>query len=284
MKQQRIVQGSSTLAKALCDVLVVKRYHAGETIIKQGDGTNEIVFILAGTVIVLRNRREIAERSAGECVGEMAVTDMKQRRCASIIAKEECTVALVPERDFTTVAERFPELWRCLAIQAMDRLRQRLQGVRPRNEVPRVFIGSSRESLPAAEAVKASLARVSKPIVWSKGVFGPDKFTLEALEDQAKTMDFAVMVFGPDDVIFSRGKRFDGPRDNVLFELGLFMGALGRKRAFVVSPSGKQLKVPSDLLGTNFVQYTITPTRPLPVAIHAACDDLRKIVEDNGPI
>ncbi|MDA1273626.1 MAG: nucleotide-binding protein [Verrucomicrobia bacterium] len=284
LKQQRIVQGSSGLAKALCEVLILKQYCPGDVIINQGDGTNDIVFILAGTIIVQRNKREIAERSAGECVGEMAVTDVKQRRCASLVAKEECAVALVSERDFTKVAKRFPELWRCLAIQAMDRLRQRLQGVRPRNDVSRVFIGSSKESLPAAEAVKASLAQVAEPTIWSQGVFGPDKFTLEALEDQAQNVDFAIMVFGPDDVIFSRGKRFDCPRDNVIFELGLFMGALGSKRAFVVSPSGKKLKVPSDLLGRNSVQYSLTPTRSLSETIDVACEDLRKVIQNNGPI
>jgi predicted nucleotide-binding protein len=93
-----------------------------------------------------------------------------------------------------------------------------------------------------------------------------------------------VPVFGPDDVIFSRGKRFDGPRDNVIFELGLFTGALGRKRTFVVSPSGKKLKVPSDLLGINFVQYSVTSAQPLSEAIEVACEDLRKIVQENGPI
>lgn len=284
LKQQRIVQGSSALAKALCEVHAVRRYSPGDIIINQGDGTNFLIFILAGTIIVKRNNREIAERGAGECVGEMALTDVKQRRCASIVAKEECAVALVSERDFTRVAQRFPELWRCLAVQAMDRLRQRLQGVRPRNDVPRVFIGSSKESLPAAEAVKASLMHVAEPTIWSKGVFGPDKFTLEALEDQAQKVDFAVMVFGPDDVIFSRGKRFDGPRDNVIFELGLFMGALGRKRAFVILPSGKELKVPSDLLGTNSVRYAVTRTQSLSVAIDVACEDLRKVVQQNGPI
>ena len=150
--------------------------------------------------------------------------------------------------------------------------------------MPRVFIGSSKESLPVAGAVKVTMEPIAKTTIWTRGVFGPDKFTLEAIEDQAQKVDFAVMVFGPDDVIFSRGKRFEGPRDNVIFELGVFTGALGRKRAFVVSPSGKKLKVPSDLLGTNFVQYSVAPRQTLRAAIHSACEDLRKIVRESGPV
>jgi CRP/FNR family cyclic AMP-dependent transcriptional regulator len=284
LREQKIVQGNPGMTKALCRAHVLKYYHPGDIIIKQGDGTNFLVFILAGKVSVVRNNREITERHAGDCVGEMALIDVKQRRSASIIAKEECVAAIISESQFTKIAKKFPELWRCLAKQTADRLRQRLEGVRPRNEVPRVFVGSSKESLESAKAVQASLGRVAEIVLWSTGVFGPDQFTLEALEEQAGKVDFAILVFGPDDVIFSRGKRLEGPRDNVIFELGLFMGALGRKRAFVVSPVGKKLKVPSDLLGTNFVQYSLTPKQLLPIAIDEACKDLRAIVQRFGPI
>jgi predicted nucleotide-binding protein len=253
-------------------------------LIKQDDGTNHIAFILAGSVTIKRNNREIAERSAGECVGEMSLIDVKHARSATVLAKEVCVVASVSETQFTKVANRYSELWRCLAKQCADRLRQRLQGVRPRNKVPRLFIGSSKESLEAAEGVRETLKRVACVTLWSKGVFGPGKFTLEALEEQGQKVDFAVMVFGPDDVIFSRGRRFEGPRDNVILEMGLFTGALGRKRAFVVAPHGRELKIPSDLLGVNFVRYTVDRKQPLAVTIRAACEDLRKVIREEGPI
>jgi CRP/FNR family cyclic AMP-dependent transcriptional regulator len=133
-------------------------------------------------------------------------------------------------------------------------------------------------------AAKKKLARVAETTVWTKGVFGPDKFTIEALAEQAQKVDFAVMVFGPDDVIFSRGNRFEGPRDNVIFELGLFMGALSRKRAFVISPREKNLKVPSDLRGINFVNYNSRPKQHLPTSVNNACDDINKVIREHGPI
>lgn len=285
LKEQLIVQGNKPIARALCKRRKLRYFKAGEIIIKQGDGANNIAFILAGKVAVVRNNREIAHRLAGECVGEMAVIDARQKRSASIIAKEDCVVALVPEADFTRVANKHPELWKRLAKQVACRLRQRLEGVRPRNTIPCVFIGSSTESKKAALAAKKSLASVAEAVVWTqKDVFEPGKFTLESLEENAQRSDFAVMVFGPDDVIFSRGKCQTGPRDNVIFELGLFMGALERKRAFVIAPRGKKLKIPTNILGTNFVLYPVGGNKSLDRAINEACETLKKVIKKNGPI
>ena len=285
LKEQKIIQGSEPIARALCENRELRYYKTGKIIIKQGDGTNDLAFILLGKVAVVRNNREIAQRSAGNCVGEMAVIDVQQKRSASIVAKEDCIVAVVSEADFAKVARTYPELWRRLVGQVADRLRQRLEGIRPRNIVPRVFIGSSTESKRAALAVKKSLEKIAEAVVWThKDVFEPGKFTLESLEEHAQRSDFAVMVFGPDDVIFSKGNRQAGPRDNVIFELGLFMGALERKRAFVIAPRGKKLKIPTDILGTNFVMYSLGGNKSLDRVIDEACETLKKVIKKSGPI
>jgi CRP/FNR family cyclic AMP-dependent transcriptional regulator len=234
---------------------------------------------------VVRDNRKIAHRTAGESVGELAVIDVHKRRCASIVAVEDCIVASVPESNFARIARRYPELWRSLAKQVADRLRQRLEGIRPQNIVPRVFIGSSTESKKAAMAVKKAMDRVAEAIVWTQGnIFEPGKFTLESLQEQARRSDFAVMVFAPDDVIFCRGKQQAGPRDNVIFELGLFMGATDRTRAFVVAPRGKRLKIPTDILGTNLVTYSVGGGSPLEHSIDNACETMRNVVLKGGPI
>ena len=134
-------------------------------------------------------------------------------------------------------------------------------------------------------AVKKALDSVATTVVWTqKDVFEPGKFTLESLEENAQRCDFAVMVFGPDDVIYSRGNRQAGPRDNVIFELGLFMGALDRKRAFVVAPRGKNLKIPTDILGTNLVLFPAGDYKSLNQSINEACETIRNVVLRTGPI
>ncbi|MCA1603432.1 MAG: nucleotide-binding protein [Acidobacteria bacterium] len=97
-----------------------------------------------------------------------------------------------------------------------------------------VFIGSSTEGLPIAEAIQVNLDCTCETEIWSQGVFGLGEGTLESLVDQLDNYDFAVLALTPDDLTDSRGELKQSPGDNVLLELGLFLGALGRKRTFAV--------------------------------------------------
>jgi len=94
-------------------------------------------------------------------------------------------------------------------------------------DLPVVFIGSSSEGKEVANAVQLILDKdkVCEPIVWDV-VFAPGSVTLEALVSQISKFDFAILIFTPDDLIKSRGTRAQVPRDNVLIELGLFIGRL----------------------------------------------------------
>ncbi len=76
--------------------------------------------------------------------------------------------------------------------------------------------------------------------------------------------DFAVLVLTPDDVTESRGASQLSPRDNVLFECGLFMGRLGRERAFIVCDKSTKLKLPSDLAGVSLIPYDGSRMSQLP--------------------
>ncbi len=113
---------------------------------------------------------------------------------------------------------------------------------------PRVFIGSSTEGLKIAKAIQAQVARGDHCTVtiWTQGVFGMMRSAFEALLRSLTTYDFAILVLTPDDEIVSRAHGYKTPRDNVVFELGLFLGSLGRDRTFIVCDPTK-LKLPSDL-------------------------------------
>src|SRR4030095_10944044 len=88
---------------------------------------------------------------------------------------------------------------------------------------PTAFIGSSKEGLPIANKLKKQLALTINCTVWSKGVFGVGMGTLDSLVRATKKNDFAILLLTPDDFARKRGKRIIIPRDNVIFELGLFM-------------------------------------------------------------
>ena len=123
---------------------------------------------------------------------------------------------------------------------------------------PSVFIGSSGKSLKVAKALSAGLKRIADVTLWSEhpGFRKPGRLFLPVLLEQPERFDFAVMVFGPDDRVVTDKGMFGVPRDNVVFELGLFMGQLGMRRAFVVAPAGKdQVKILSDVAGLIWTNY-----------------------------
>ncbi len=119
----------------------------------------------------------------------------------------------------------------------------------------RLFVGSSRENLELAGAIQESFEFEAEVMIWNQGTFPVSEYPLESLENELDRSDFAVFVFVPDDVTIMRGEPRSTVRDNVIFELGLFVGRLGRKRTFIISPRGSDLHLPSDLLGLTSVTY-----------------------------
>ena len=94
------------------------------------------------------------------------------------------------------------------------------------------------------------------------------------------TSKFGLFVFAPDNLTRIRGHAIETTRDNVIFELGLFIGRLGRERTFIVMPKDiVDLHLPSDLLGVNTVSFT-KPENPklLVGALGAACNKVRRAI------
>lgn len=120
--------------------------------------------------------------------------------------------------------------------------------------LPRAFIGSSSEGLHVARQLKQLLKDDLDITIWDEGtVFGLSNTTIEALEDAVLQYDFGIFIATSDDKLESRGATKQVARDNVLFELGLFMGRLTRRRVLVVQQRG--VAVPTDLSGFVTAQY-----------------------------
>lgn len=284
LEGHRIVSGNSPVAEELASAGVLESFQPNNTLITQGAPDSDLFLILAGKVNVLVNGRKVAERCAGTHIGEMALIDPKARRSATIVASEETVVLRIAEPVFSSLATRFPALWRHLALELADRLRQREEDIRKPNEVPRLFIGSSQEGLPVARGLQSGLSRDSLlPRVWTDGAFGATSFAVDDLLSAVSTSDFAALVFAADDHVISRGAMIPAPRDNVIFELGLFMGQLGRRRTFLIKPRGADLKIPSDLLGIKPIEFLPGAPDTLPERIAPACNELREIIKRHGP-
>jgi tetratricopeptide (TPR) repeat protein len=150
---------------------------------------------------------------------------------------------------------------------------------------PRVFIGASRENQEVAEAIQQALDYASEVEVWDQGTFGASQYPLESLELKLDAADFAIFVFSPDDVTMMRGEEKNTVRDNVVFELGLFIGRLTRKRTFIVSPRNVDLHLPSDLAGLTPLNYDATRADGnLRAAVGSACTSIRAALKEHGAL
>jgi hypothetical protein len=147
---------------------------------------------------------------------------------------------------------------------------------------PRVFIGSSQESERIARAVQSNLQDL-EVIVWSQGAFRLSISGLDNLLEALPRFDFGIFVFMPEDVVVQRGKELPAVRDNLLFELGLFLGRLGPRRSFIVAPSSlEDLHLPSDLRGITRAGFNPQAAN-LDAALAPACDRIRQAIESQVP-
>ncbi|MGZ0175118.1 MAG: TIR domain-containing protein [Planctomycetales bacterium] len=149
-------------------------------------------------------------------------------------------------------------------------------------ERPSLFIGSSAEGLPVAEAIQQNFDRVCETVIWSQGVFGLGDGTLETLVETLPNFDFSILVLTPDDLTESRDNLQQTPRDNVLLELGLCIGFLGRKRTFAVYDRTSGLKLPSDLAGVTIADYQPQSTGNFQAALGAASTSIKNVITELG--
>ena len=107
---------------------------------------------------------------------------------------------------------------------------------------PRIFLGSSTQQAKLLAAVSRGLEDIADIDAWTT-VFNPGVSTLDRLVELTHEVDFAAFVFAQDDWT-SKGPAPDvdagqaSPRDNVVFEAGLFGGALGMRRTFILHARG----------------------------------------------
>jgi hypothetical protein len=145
---------------------------------------------------------------------------------------------------------------------------------------PRIFLGSSGKQAKLVQALTRGLAEVADVEPWTT-VFNPGVSTLDRLVELTREVDFAAFVFAQDDWT---GNPSDpaatgqaSPRDNVVFEAGLFGGALGMRRTFILHARGA--KLPTDLLGMTAVRY---PEALSAADMRTVNQKLRKAIEDEG--
>ncbi len=148
---------------------------------------------------------------------------------------------------------------------------------------PRIFLGSSVQQEKLLQALTRGLQDIADVEPWTT-VFNPGVSTLDRLVELTHEVDFAAFLFAHDDWTVKgtspeAAAGQDAPRDNVVFEAGLFGGALGIRRTFILHARGA--KLPTDLLGLTTIRYDPDTT---PAIVRQINQTLRKTIEAEGRI
>jgi len=283
LKEQKLIAGNTELADEVASIGELVDVEAGATIIEQGNDDNDVYLIVAGSFDIVVNNRLVAKRFCNDHVGEMVAIQPTQRRSATVVARENAVVVKLPEHQFADLINKYPQIVRYIAKELARRLEQRNALVTAVSEKIRVFIISSAEALEIARTIQNAFDHDPFNVaVWTDGVFRASHYSIESLERALDQSDVAIAVAQPDDITESRGQRLATPRDNVIFELGFFMGRLGRHRALLVEPRGEEIKLPTDLAGINTITYRYDAA-DLTRSLATACNRLRDIIRDLGP-
>ena len=170
----------------------------------------------------------------------------------------------------------------------------------------RIFVASSTSSLSIAERLAKSLDASQqdgagrsrsedgecprseeflriKAVCWTKG-FRASQFTLENLIEEAKQCDFAAVVLTGDDAAKKKGVAGWLPRDNCIYEAGLFTGALGpsHQRCFLLS-SVEPKDLPSDVQGLTYIPIRTGQSSAARHSLRVAANEIRRCILDRGP-
>ncbi|MDY6837821.1 MAG: nucleotide-binding protein [Thermodesulfobacteriota bacterium] len=150
----------------------------------------------------------------------------------------------------------------------------------------RLFVASSSEAKEVAYAAQARLEDYAEVTVWDEGIFQLSEYALESLLNELGKSDFGIFIFTPDDVTKVRDEEHRAVRDNVVFELGLFIGRLGRERSFIIMPrETKDFHLPTDLIGITTGRFN--PNRAngnLEAALGPACNKIQQLIKKLGPL
>lgn len=285
LKQQVLLEHDEELAARFVSVGTLVEFPTGAVLAEQNAADNSVFFIISGSISVHINGRNVATRGPRQTVGEMALLDPAAPRSATLTAQDTVVVLKVSEAAFQSVAAAYPRLWRPLATVVAQRLRERNRFHRQPNSRPILFLGSSVEGLPIAKQLQLQMKHSRMEVrLWTGGVFGPSGVTIDQLLEQVDACDFCAFIFGADDSTWSREREYSAPRDNVVFELGLFMGKIGRERSFIVKEHKSEVKIPSDLLGVTLITYVASNSSSSTSVLQPVCTEIEASVSRLGVI
>lgn len=255
--RQELVERSPERATFLATKGTLERFTAGEQLISIGEFDNDVYFILVGELKIHIGKHVITESfPAGNHIGEIAALHVVPRS-ATATALNEVIALKLNKADFKAFLHTFPTVGLTLALDLAKRLETRNANIIKPGKKHRIFAISSAEALKVAHTGYDHFRHEEnfEYAPWTADVFRLGSYPMEDLEAELRKADFAIAIAQNDDMVESRNARSAMPRDNVTFELGMFMGVLGRKRTILMAPKDLDIKLPTDIKGITVVRY-----------------------------
>ncbi len=156
----------------------------------------------------------------------------------------------------------------------------------------KVFIGATKENAGALDMLVLLLGRMGiKTLRWTTAVEKGGVVSTELLATDKKKIDFAVLIMTPDDNLELRKEHYIAPRDNLVFEAGLYTSALGHDRVILLVPETVDpVRLPTDFAGFKYVKYKAPQGKlqglsqeRLKEALEPPAEEIRNKVETLGP-
>lgn len=144
-----------------------------------------------------------------------------------------------------------------------------------------MFVGSSSESEELIRGLSLNLDGKVEVHNWKTIPWAPSRSTLTGIERAIDGVDFAAFILSGDDTAMIRGEEEHVVRDNVLFELGVSFGRIGRDRTFMLAPHDSDSRTASDILGLTSIGYE-PGAKPLSVMANPAAR-LWEHMQERGP-
>lgn len=149
---------------------------------------------------------------------------------------------------------------------------------------PRLFVGASTGGRPTAELFAAGLAELADVTLWTQGVFTPPLPDAGGVVDATRRFDFAAFVMSPEEISPKSGGHRGAARDGIALQLGVFLGALGRQRTFIVCSTETMIELPSDLRGVTLATYRPAGHGNPAAALGCACTIVKEQIRRLAPL
>jgi predicted nucleotide-binding protein len=284
LSKQRLVSGDRQLASEIAACGELRQVEPGEEIIREGGADNHISFIISGSFDTIVRGWRVAQRGAGNSIGEISAVQASEPRSATVKAKETSVLCVLTEAQLNHLGNSYPEIYRRLSQELARRLLEGNNLVSASCENLSVLIVSAIEGLPIARTIQTAFEYDPFFVqVWKNGIFLDSGYPLESFERALERADFAIVVSSSEGVLQKKADGSDSPSSNIVFELGFLMGKLGRHRTLLLEPRNQRIDLPANIGIVETLSYPVSEGAPALAAMQPTCEQLRSQIKQYGP-